>query len=257
MASQNISASDWTRVLSLFDDLVDLTLSEQTTRINSVDMPVEAKKQLKKMLGSFDKPNILDKTIDPLVAELLGADVVNDQANPDNIIGRNLGVWRVVDTLASGGMGQVFLAERADGQYEKKVALKVIKSGQFSELSKQRFLTEMQMLAKFEHPNIAHLIDGGTSEDGITYFVMELIIGEPIVNYANARNLPLTERIKLVLQVIDAVEYAHQSLVIHGDIKPANILVNESSQVKLVYFGIARSLDNENDSFLQQFTPSY
>lgn len=257
LALQNIRASDWTRVLSLFDDLVDLTLSEQTAQINSVDMPIETKNLLKKMLASCDKPNILDKTIDPLVAELLGVDVVIDQAIPDNIIGRYFGVWRVVDTLASGGMGQVFLAERADGQFEKKVALKVIKSGQFSELSKQRFLTEMQMLAKFEHPNIAHLIDGGTSEDGITYFVMELIIGEPIVNYANAQNLPLTERIKLVLQVIDAVEYAHQSLVIHGDIKPANILVNESSQVKLVDFGIARSLDNENDSFLPQFTPSY
>ncbi|MGJ8664147.1 MAG: protein kinase domain-containing protein, partial [Marinicella sp.] len=217
-----------------------------------------AKNMLEKMLKSCEVPNFLDNTIDLLVADLLGEDVVKDQANPDDIIGRKFGAWQVTNTLASGGMGQVFLAERADGQFEKKVAIKIIKSGEFSQMSQQRFLEEMRILAQFEHPNIAHLLDGGTSDDGIAYFVMEWVQGLPISDYVVNNQLGLKARIGLVLQAIEAVEYAHQNLFIHGDIKPANILVNESGQVKLVDFGIARPMKNQQAmEYLPQYTPSY
>lgn len=255
---KGIETTEWQHILQLFDELSELTPLVQTERMASQDLSSHAAVLLQKMLDSQHQPNLLDQTIDPLVEALMGAEVVNEHFNPDDIIGRTFGAWKATETLGVGGMGQVFVAERADGQFEKQVALKVIKSGHFSELSQQRFLAEMRTLAQFEHPNIAHLIDGGTSEDGITYFIMELVSGEPIVSYANSNHLSLNKRIELVLQVIDAVEYAHQSLIIHGDIKPANILVNESGQVKLVDFGIARSLDAEtHDSYLPQFTPSY
>ncbi len=257
-SSTDMAQAEWQQVLSLFDDISELTPAEQSQQLLALDLRDQAKNLLQKMLDSLQQPNLLDQTIDPLVEALLGADVVNEHVNPSDIIGRTFGAWKAISTLGSGGMGQVFLAERADGQFEKNVALKVIKSGQFSALSQQRFLAEMRTLAQFEHPNIAHLIDGGTSEDGIAYFIMELVTGQPIVDYADDKRLALSDRIKLVLQVIDAIEYAHQSLIIHGDIKPANVLVNESGQVKLVDFGIARSLEDDRpNSYLPQFSPRY
>jgi serine/threonine-protein kinase len=257
-AIRDISASEWSLILSSFDQLVDLSHAEQATYLSKNELSAAAKKMLEKMLKARDVPHILDTTIDPLVADLLGAEVVKDQANPDDIIGRKFGAWQVTGTLASGGMGHVFLAERADGQFEKQVALKIIKSGEFSQMSQQRFVEEMRILAQFEHPNIAHLLDGGTSDDGIAYFVMEWVQGKPISEYVADKQLGLKARIGLVLQAIEAVEYAHQNLFIHGDIKPANILVNESGQVKLVDFGIARPMKNQQDlEYLPQYTPSY
>jgi len=252
-----IDAAEWTQIFNSFDEISALSANKQSQYLDQIHLSNAAEVMLKKMLDAQHESNMLDQTIDPLVEALLGEDATNENINPADIMGRDFGVWKALKPLGAGGMGQVFLAERADGQYKKQVALKVIKSGQFSELSQQRFLAEMQILAQLEHPHIAHLIDGGTSEDGITYFVMELINGEPIVDYANAHKLSLNERIKLILQVIDAVEYAHQNLVIHGDIKPANILVNDSGQVKLVDFGVARSLGDDNHAYLPQFTPSY
>ncbi len=255
---KGIAANEWKQLLALFDVLTQLPAVEQVQRLSQEQLSQTAKNLLQKMLASQHQPHVLDTTIDPLVETLLGEDAICVHANPANIIGRTFGAWKAVSALGLGGMGQVFVAERADGQFEKQVALKIIKSGQFSAHSQQRFMDEMRTLAQFEHPHIAHLIDGGSSEEGITYFVMELVDGVPIVAYANAKRLPLAERIKLLLQVIDAVEYAHQSLIIHGDIKPANILVNESGQVKLVDFGIARSLGDEStDNYLPQFSPSY
>lgn len=255
---KKIDGEEWVQVLSLFDELSLLNPKKLNQRLSDIQLSVAAEGILVKMLESRNQPNILDQTIDPLVEALLGEEAVNQHFNPSDIIGRTFGAWKATDTLGMGGMGQVFIAERADGQFEKQVALKVIKSGQFSELSQQRFLAEMRTLAQFEHPHIAHLIDGGTSEDEITYFVMELVTGVPIVKYANDHHLSLDQRIQLLLQAIDAVEYAHQNLIIHGDIKPANLLVNHTGQVKLVDFGISRSLDHEElDVFLPQFTPSY
>ncbi len=254
---QKLSPEVWTQVLKLYDVLCDLPHDTQVKQLKGLELSEEALLVLQKMLVSESDSNILNTSIDPLVESLLGKNA-SHHINPSDIVGRKFGPWQVIKPLASGGMGQVFIAHRADGEYEKDVALKIIKSGQFSELSKQKFIEEMRTLARFEHPNIARLIDGGTNDDDILYFVMELVTGSPICQYAIDHKLSLNERINLVLQTIDAVGYAHQNLVIHGDIKPANILVNEAGQVKLVDFGVARPLHvSAADINLPQFTPSY
>lgn len=182
--------------------------------------------------------------------------------NAKNLIGKQIGNYKVVDELGIGGMGAVFLAERADGAFNQKVALKIVKRGMDTDAVLRRFLNERQILAALEHPNIAHLIDGGTTEDGLPYFVMEYVEGEAITNYAALKNLNLEERLKLFREVCAAVSFAHTNLVIHRDLKPSNILVTKDGTPKLLDFGIAKLLKSENTigetatrSFI--FTPEY
>jgi serine/threonine protein kinase/tetratricopeptide (TPR) repeat protein len=151
--------------------------------------------------------------------------------------GTLLGPYRVLSPIARGGMGAVYLAERADGQYRQRVALKLIKRGMDIELMLRRFRTERQILASLEHPNIARLLDGGTSDEGLPYFVMEYIAGAPMNDSA-----PVAERLHLFLAVCDAVAHAHRRGVIHRDIKPANVLVTQEGVPKLLDFGIAKAL---------------
>lgn len=164
-----------------------------------------------------------------------------------SIVGRTFGAYRVVREIARGGMGAVHLAERADGEFEHRAALKLIKRGMDTDLVLRRFRTERQILAGLEHPNVARLLDGGSTPDGRPYFVMEYVDGEPIDQYASARRLSIRQRLELFLQVCDAVEYAHGKLVVHRDIKPANILVTPRGVPKLLDFGIAKVLASEPD----------
>ena len=158
-------------------------------------------------------------------------------------IGRRVGSYKIVEQIGAGGMGEVYRAFRADDQYQKQVALKVVRAGQDSGFVVNRFKNERQILASLDHPNIARLHDGGTTEEGTPYFVMELIEGQPIDQYCGQHKLPITERLKLFLQVCSAVQYAHQRLIIHRDIKPSNILVTADGTPKLLDFGIAKVFD--------------
>ncbi|MBW3630970.1 MAG: protein kinase [Gemmatimonadetes bacterium] len=178
--------------------------------------------------------------------------------------GHRFGPYRVAGEIARGGMGAVYLAERADGQYERRVALKVIKGGMDTHLVLERFRAERQILAQLDHPNIARLLDGGTTEAGQPYFVMEYIEGEAIDRYVQVRGLSVPERLRLFLQVCDAVSYAHGHRVVHRDIKPANILVTGEGVPKLLDFGIAKVLESEVDDAasstttgLRLLTPRY
>lgn len=175
----------------------------------------------------------------PALASASWLDEAEEGTPPD----RAFGPYRVIREIARGGMGTVYLAERADGQYERRVALKLIKRGMDLELVLRRFRAERQILASLEHPNIARLLDGGTTDDDRPYFVMEYIEGEPIDAYADARHLSVPERLRLFLQVCDAVAYAHGRRVVHRDIKPANILVTPEGVPKLLDFGIAKVLE--------------
>jgi serine/threonine-protein kinase len=166
--------------------------------------------------------------------------------------------------LARGGMGVVYLAQRADGQFQQQVALKLIKRGMDSEEIHQRFLAERQILAQLNHPHIARLLDGGVSADGQPYFAIEYVDGAPITAHCAARQLSLEDRLRLFLDVGDAVRYAHQNLVVHRDLKPSNILVTADGQVKLLDFGIAKLLDPEQrgetgltQTGLRVMTPEY
>jgi eukaryotic-like serine/threonine-protein kinase len=157
--------------------------------------------------------------------------------------GREIGAYRIVRELGRGGMGTVYLAERADAQFEMRVAIKVIKRGMDTDAVLQRFRHERQILASLEHPHIARLLDGGTTGEGVPYFVMEYVDGQPIDEYCRAHRLPIGDRLDLFRQVCAAVAYAHQNLVVHRDIKPSNILVTSEGVPKLVDFGIAKLLD--------------
>jgi eukaryotic-like serine/threonine-protein kinase len=159
-------------------------------------------------------------------------------------VGRRVGPYQVVEQIGAGGMGEVYRAFRADDQYKKVVALKFVRAGQYSSEVFSRFKNERQILAGLDHPNLAKLLDGGTSDEGMPYFVMELIEGRPITEYCDEHKLSTRERLGLFLQVCTAVHYAHQRLIIHRDIKPGNILVTADGIPKLLDFGIAKIVES-------------
>ncbi len=175
-------------------------------------------------------------------------------------LGRRVGVYRLIEQVGQGGMGEVYRAERADGQYDKQVAIKFVRTGLDTDAILQRFRNERQVLASLDHPNIARLLDGGTTAEGIPYLVMELIEGTPIDQYGREHKLSIPERLQLFLQVASAVQYAHQHLVIHRDIKPGNILVTKDGVPKLLDFGIAKILDPAagfEQTLVNPMTPEY
>jgi non-specific serine/threonine protein kinase/serine/threonine-protein kinase len=187
-------------------------------------------------------------------------------AGPDDSwVGSRLGPYQVVAKIGEGGMGAVYRAVRADEQYEKQVAIKIVRHGLDSAFALARFRAERQILANLDHPNIGRLLDGGTTDNGLPYLVMELVEGIPIDHYCNSHELPIHERLRLFLLVCSAVQYAHQRLVIHRDLKPGNILVTADGTPKLLDFGIAKILEpgsapeagEPTVSMLRMLTPEY
>ena len=159
--------------------------------------------------------------------------------------GARIGPYRILRELGRGGMGAVYLAERDDEHYHQQVAIKLIKPGLGGDAIRKRFRNEMQILADLSHPNIARLLDGGDTVEGVPYLVMEFVEGRPIDLFCDDKQLSIEDRLKLFSTVCGAVQYAHQHLVIHRDIKPGNILVSEEGLPKLVDFGIAKLLDQD------------
>lgn len=192
------------------------------------------------LLADQGATNPLDAQVSQIAATLLLPAEPNQQ-----MIGRRIGVYRVTGLIGQGGMGAVYRAARDDHQYDKEVAIKLVKGGLGPEFALQRFRRERQILARLEHPNIARLLDGGTTEDGWPYLVMEYIEGQTLSNYCNANSLSVSQRLELFRSVCAAVQYAHQNLIIHRDIKPSNILVTQDGTPKLLDFGIAKLLDPE------------
>jgi tetratricopeptide (TPR) repeat protein/tRNA A-37 threonylcarbamoyl transferase component Bud32 len=164
------------------------------------------------------------------------------EEEPDRLIGRTIGHWEILKQIGSGGMGSVYLARRSDRQYEHQAAIKLIKRGMDTDAVLRRFRNERQILAGFDHPNIARLLDGDTTEDGLPYFVMEYIEGLPLDEYCERHALPVADRLRLFREVCAAVSYAHRRAVIHRDLKLSNILVGADGVPKLLDFGIARLL---------------
>ena len=165
-----------------------------------------------------------------------------------NAARRRVGAYELVRELGRGGMGAVYLADRADGQFEKQVAIKVLKRGTDTEEVLHRFASERHILARLDHPNIARLLDAGTTDDGLPYFVMEYVAGAPVTRFVREHELSIEERISVFLKICAAVEVAHQSHVIHRDLKPSNILVNTKGEPKLLDFGIAKLVTPGQDS---------
>jgi serine/threonine protein kinase len=184
-------------------------------------------------------------------------------AQLESWIGRTIGPYRVIASLGQGGMGAVWLAERADGLFSRRVALKLVHRTLDASAS-ERFALEREILAGLEHPYIARLLDAGFTDDGQPYLALEYVEGKPLTAYCDSRNLTVRSRVELFLQVVDAVQFAHAKLVVHRDLKPANILVTSNGQVRLLDFGIAKLIaeGQADDSPLTQvagsaFTPEY
>jgi serine/threonine protein kinase/tetratricopeptide (TPR) repeat protein len=219
----------------------------------------ELRQDVQRLLdASADADNYLNDLAQRAIAPL-----ANLPAEPA-LAGRLLGAYRLIREIGRGGMGAVYLAERADGQYEKQVAIKLLPLGLGSANARERFLAERRVLAQLEHPGIAQLVDAGVAEDGTPYFIMEYVDGEPITSYCDGALYCIDDRLRLFLQVCDAVEYAHRRQVVHRDLKPANILVTPAGTAKLLDFGIAKVLDGDcaAASTLTQWggsplTPSY
>src|ERR1017187_7190201 len=171
---------------------------------------------------------------------------------------QHCGPFRLIRAIGRGGSGSVYLAERAAGDVEQRVAIKLLRSGGDEPIFRDRFLRERHILAALDHPGIARLIDAGHTADGRPYLAMDYIEGTPIDGYAEKLDLP--DRLALFLQVCDAVSYAHRNLIIHRDLKPSNILVDSAGRAKLLDFGIARILETGQDQGQTaewQLTPEY
>ena len=161
------------------------------------------------------------------------------------MIGRDVGPYRIERELGRGGMGTVYEAWRADGEFQHRVAIKLVNAGLDNQFVIKRFRNERQILAALDHPNIGRLLSGGTTPEGNPYFVMEYIEGEPLYRYAAAHQMTIADRLRLFTQICEAVHYAHEKLVIHRDLKPTNILISATGSPKLLDFGIAKLLNPE------------
>jgi serine/threonine-protein kinase len=164
-------------------------------------------------------------------------------ASPETLLGRRLGSYTLLEILGRGGMGVVYLASRDDGEYESRVAIKILPHGLGGEEVRRRFLAERQILARLDHPHIARLLDGGTTPEGLPYLVLEYVEGLPLDRYCDQNGLSLEARVELFRRVCEAVHYAHRHLLVHRDLKPANLLVTAEGEPKLLDFGIAKQLD--------------
>ena len=192
----------------------------------------------------------------------IGAGDAN-RARSDLQAGDLVGPYRLMRLLGSGGMAEVWLAQRADGAFQREVAVKVPMLSRARQDLTGRFARECDILARLEHPNIARLYETGVSAKGLPYLAMEYVAGEPLTVWCDRHQLGLCERLRLFLQVLDAVQYAHGHRIIHRDIKPANILVTQPGQVRLLDFGVAKLLDHQQDRieltqiYGQALTPDY
>lgn len=188
-----------------------------------------------------------------------------EQTFTETIVGRRVGAYEIEREIGRGGMGAVYLARRADEAFEKRVAIKLIKRGMDTDFILRRFRNERQILANLDHPSIARLLDGGTTEDGLPYFVMEYIEGEPIDTYCDNNHLSIRDRLRLFQKVCAAVDYAHRNFVLHRDVKPGNILVTAEGQPRLLDFGIAKLTNpdsaqetiDETVTAMRLMTPEY
>ena len=248
----------------IFDDLVDRPQPERDLRLAQMakDDPAMAQFVRELLAADAHPQTTLDEGPGALAPSVIEGIATCDDTGETAPRATTVGPYRVLGLIGRGGMGEVLLAERGDGQFEQKVAIKLLKRGMDSERVLKRFLQERRILARLNHPNIARLVDGGMTDDGLPYFVMEYVEGEAITAFAQSWKLDTRARVELMLHVCEAVEFAHRNLVVHRDLKPSNILVGASGGLKLLDFGIAKLLtesdgDSLTDTGTRVMTPAY
>lgn len=249
-SKSSVSVDDERKLLELLEAALTKPLAERQDWLQQ-QCPEGLKERARKLLQVTDNVSCDDESETTLLLE----------AAEDEWVGKHLGVYVIKTLLGEGGMGKVYMAHRADGSFKQIVAIKIIRSAALSPRAITLFEQERQILSDLKHPNIAGLLDGGTTESGLPYVVMEYVEGIPLDAYVRYQRLSVDDCLDLFLLVCSAVEYAHQSLVIHRDIKPENVLVTKEGQPKLLDFGIAKTFDDavaegEQESELA-FTPSY
>lgn len=212
--------------------------------------------EVRSLLAALDEPeNLIENNAFHITSDAV--------SNGKNYAGKQFGKYKIIREIGRGGMGAVFLAERSDGEFEHQVALKIVRRSFADERIESQFRRERQILASLNHPNIARLLDGGVSEHGEPFLVMEYVDGEPLNEFAEKHNLSVEERLKLFQKVCSAISYAHRNLIIHRDLKPSNILVDKEGEPKLLDFGLAKILDDglrddsQTEIALRAFTPAY
>ncbi|NKI34351.1 serine/threonine protein kinase [Wenzhouxiangella sp. XN79A] len=232
----SIDRDTWEQIGPLFDRLLDRPASERDAVIGAAGLSAEHRAALENLLTAHDTQDADDELLTGSAADLLGLPDAHRALSDWS--GRTLGPWRVERRLAEGGMSVVYVGERADGRFEMQVAIKVLKTGRLN-IAPERLDAETRILARLQHPGIARLIDSGAGEDGQPYLVMEFIDGTPIDRHCATQNMTTRDRVRQVLAVAEALEYAHQRQVVHCDIKPANVLVRTDGRPCIVDFGIA------------------
>jgi non-specific serine/threonine protein kinase/serine/threonine-protein kinase len=253
-----MAINDRERVLELFSAAVELPTAQQSAFMEKVAVEqAEVFPQLASLLE-------LDRQAEAhsfLASSALQVEATRmAQVDFGSRVGSRIGPYQILELIGAGGMGAIYLAERDDDQYRRRVAIKIIKRGMDTDYVLRRFGNERQILANLNHPNIARLYTGGATDDGLPYFVMEFIEGSPLIEYADRNRLTVNQRLELFRKVCAAVQYAHQNLVVHRDLKPTNILVTPDGEPKLLDFGIAKFLDSAMDTTVMEFralTPEY
>ncbi len=239
--------ADWAHIKELFHQTLVLTATERAEFL--VGESETVRREVAELIASHESA---EDFIARSAADEYGL-------NTNALIGKQIGNYKLLEVVGTGGMGTVFRASR-DG-FEKEFAVKLIKRGMDTDAVLRRFQLERRILSRLEHPNIAGLIDGGTTDDGLPYFVLEYVDGVPVTRFCDDQQLDVRERIELFRQICSAVSYAHQNLVVHRDLKPSNILVTADGTPKLLDFGIAKMLGSEETEATatqaRMFTPEY
>ncbi len=246
------------QALDLFDAWVDLPAAQQQAQLRELaarDPALHA--EVKALLEADAADGLLERDAESVLSSLTAT-----ADGSGEFMARRIGPWHVTGILGAGGMGAVYRGERAEGGFQQLAAIKLIRIGMDHPDLRKRFLRERQILARLRHPNIAALLDGGVADDGAPYFAMELVQGDRITSWCDARALDVRGRVRLFLQVLDAVAFAHRQLVVHRDLKPSNILVDANGKAFLLDFGIAKLMEGEDDDGQTRtgeraFTPEY
>ena len=234
----------WPRIWTIFEEAVSRSPAARTEFLDEACAgDPRLRRAVERMLSADQATDtLLDQ---PIFAQGAEWEKPEAAATPGRRLGRGttIGPYRVLRRIGQGGMGTVYLAVRADDSFKRRVVVKLVRSGMESESIVERLRTERQILAGLDHPNVARLYDGGATEDGLPYFVMEYVEGVPIDAYCEQNELSVDERLSLFRRVCAPVHYAHQNLIVHRDIKPSNILVTADGEPKLLDFGIAKLLN--------------
>ncbi|MDO6435914.1 serine/threonine-protein kinase [Cyclobacterium sp. 1_MG-2023] len=240
---------EWEKVENLFHEIADKSEVEKKLLLDSLEYTSpETCFTLKSLLIADNSPNSIFKISPNLL--------LRTWENNQFLIGKKIGAFKLAEIIGSGAMGTVFKGIRVDGQFEQVVAIKLMNSQVTNSFLKNRFYKERQILAKLNHHGIARLYDGEFNEEGRPYFTMEYVLGHTLIEYCKLNICTITQRLNLFIQISEAIQYAHQLLIVHLDLKPQNILVDSSGTVKLLDFGVARLLVDTND-FKGSYTLAY